>query len=174
MDMCPSTRFQGFEEEEMAPEQIPVPETVWTSSTITEEQIQLLVNRGLLRPKTEVEWKAPTGQAFPTEDDKEQVVFASFFERGFNVPTGDFFRGLLHYYRLELVHLVPNSITVVSSFIHLCEAYLGIPPHFHLWRYFFQVKKTGKAKVVGNVGFYLRPGLKVQYIDMELPDNSGG
>ena len=134
----------------------------------------MLVNRGLLRPKAEVEWKAPTGQAFPSEDDKEQVIFASYFERKFNIPTGDFFRGLLHYYRLELVHLVPNSITVVSSFIHLCEAYLGIPPHFNLWRYFFQVKKTGKAKVIGNVGFYLRPGLKAQYIDMELPDNTAG
>jgi hypothetical protein len=49
----------------------------------------------MLRSKADVEWKAPTGEAFPTEDDKEQVVFASFFERKFNVPTGDFFRGLL-------------------------------------------------------------------------------
>jgi hypothetical protein len=65
-----------------------------------------------------LEWKAPTGQRFPTEDDKEQVIFISFFEHGFNVPAGDFFRGLL-YFKLELVHLVPNSITVVSSFIHM-------------------------------------------------------
>ena len=59
------------------------------------------------------------------ENTKEQVVFASYFERSFNVPTGDFFRGLLYHYRLELVHLVPNSITVVSTFIHLCEAFRG-------------------------------------------------
>jgi hypothetical protein len=39
--------------------------------------------------------------------------------------VGDFFRGLLYYYQLELVHLVPNSITIVSTFIHFCEAYLG-------------------------------------------------
>jgi hypothetical protein len=45
----------------------------------------------LLRPKVEVEWSAPTGDAFPTEDVKEQVVFGSFFERGFNIPAGDFF-----------------------------------------------------------------------------------
>jgi hypothetical protein len=44
-----------------------------------------------------MEWKAPTGEAFPKEDDKEQVIFASFFERGFNVPAGDFFRGLLYF-----------------------------------------------------------------------------
>jgi hypothetical protein len=62
---------------------------------MTEEKIQVLLVRGLLRSKADVEWKAPTGEAFPTEDDKEQVIFASFFERRFNVPTGDFFRGLL-------------------------------------------------------------------------------
>jgi hypothetical protein len=45
-------------------------------------------------------------------------------------PVGDFFRGLLYYYHLELVHLIPNSIIVVSTVIHFCEAYLGISPHF--------------------------------------------
>jgi hypothetical protein len=48
------------------------------------------------------------GGGVPTEDVKEQVVFASFFERGFNLPARDFFRGLLFYYKLELVHIVPT------------------------------------------------------------------
>jgi hypothetical protein len=78
-------------------------------------KIQALVDRGLLRPKVELEWKAAAGEEFPTEDVKEQVVFTSFFECGFNLPVGDFFRGLLYYYKLELVHLVPNSITVVNG-----------------------------------------------------------
>jgi hypothetical protein len=104
---------------------IPDPQEVWVWSTMTEAKIQALVNRGLLQPKEEVEWRVAAGEEFPSEDVKEQVVFASFFERGFNLPVGDFFRGLLYYYQLELVHLVPNSITVVSTFIHFCEAYLG-------------------------------------------------
>jgi hypothetical protein len=117
---------------------IPDPRTAWVRSTWTEAQIQASFDRGVLRPKVEVEWRAAAGEEFPSEDVKEQVVFASFFERGLNLPVGDFFHGLL-YYRLELVHLVPNSITVVSTFIHFCEAYLGISPHFLLWRYFFCV-----------------------------------
>jgi hypothetical protein len=129
---------------------IPDPHTAWVRSMMTEVKIQALVDRGLLRPKAEVEWKAATGEEFPTEDVKEQVVFASFFKRGFNLPVGDFFRGLLYYYTLELVHLVPNSITVVSTFIQFCEAYLGISPHFLLWRYLFCVKRTGKRS--GPVG----------------------
>jgi hypothetical protein len=111
-----------------------------------EAKIQSLVDRRLLRPKAEVEWKTTDGEKFPTEDVKEQVIFASFFERGFNLPVGDFFRSLLFYYKLELVHLVPNSITVGSTFIHFCEAYLGISPHFLLWRYLFCVKSTGRGR----------------------------
>jgi hypothetical protein len=116
---------------------IPYPCIVWVRSTMIEAKIQSLVDRGLLRPKAEVEWKAAVGEEFLTEHVKEQVVFSSYFERGFNLPAGDFFCGLLYYYKLELVHLVPNSITVVSTFIHFCEAYLGISPHFHLWRHLF-------------------------------------
>jgi hypothetical protein len=125
---------------------IPDPRTVWVRSTLPEAKIQSLVDRTLLRPKAEVEWKTTDGEKFPTEDVKEQVIFASFFERGFNLPVGDFFRSLLFYYKLELVHLVPNSITVVSTFIHFCEAYLGISPHLLLWRYLFCVKSTGRGR----------------------------
>jgi hypothetical protein len=119
---------------EMAAEAACLPDlqAAWVRSTMTEAKIQALVDQGLLWSKTELEWRAAAGEEFPSEDVKEQVVFASFFERGFNLPAGDFFRGLLYYYRLELVHLVPNSITVVSTFIHFCEAYLGIPLHFLL------------------------------------------
>jgi hypothetical protein len=154
---------------------IPDPQTVWVRSTMTEAKIHAFVDCGLLRPKAEVEWKAATGEEFPTEDVKEQVIFASFFERGFNLPVGDLFRGLLYYYKLELVHLVPNSITIVSTFIHFCEAYLGITPHFLLWRYLFCVKSTGKRSgQVGAVMFCLRLGLKTEWIDSNLSDNTAG
>jgi hypothetical protein len=154
---------------------IPDPRAVWVQSTVTKDKIQVLVDRGLFRSKAEVDWRAAAGEEFPTEDVKEQVIFASFFERGFNLPAGDLFCGLLYYYRLELVHLVPNSVTVVSTFVHFCEAYLGIPPHFLLWRYFFCVKSTCKRSwPVGAVMFNLRLGLKAEWIDTDLPDNTAG
>jgi hypothetical protein len=152
---------------------IPDPQAAWVRSMMIEAKIEALVDRGLLRPKTEEELRAATGEEFLSEDVKEQVVFGSFFEHGFNLPAGDFFRGLLYYYRLELVHLVPNSITVVSTFIHFCEAYLGIPPHFGLWRHFFCVKSTSKRSgLVGAVMFHLRSGLKAEWIATDLPDNT--
>jgi hypothetical protein len=122
-----------------------------------------------------VEWNAVVAEEFPTEDMKEQAIFASYIERGFNLLVGDFFTGLLYYYKMGLVHLVPNSTTIVSTFIHFCEAYLGISPHFLLWRYLFCVKSTGKRSgPVGALMFCLRLGLKTEWIDSDLPDNNSG
>jgi hypothetical protein len=36
------------------------------------------------------------------------------------------------------------------------------------------MKKTGKGKVVGSVGFMLRRNMKSEYIDLTLPDNTTG
>jgi hypothetical protein len=101
---------------------------------VTEELIQSLADRGLLRPKSQAGWRSAAGEGFPTEGTGETVIFLAHIERGFGVPAGDFLRGLLDFYRIELVHLAPNSITIISTFIHLCEAYLGITPHFPIWR----------------------------------------
>jgi hypothetical protein len=71
-----------------------------------------------------------------------------------------------------VVHLIPNAITMISSFIHLYEAYLGIPPHFHLWWHLFELKKTGKSVIMGSIRFMLRRYMKPEYIDLVLPDNT--
>jgi hypothetical protein len=164
----------GFEEGKMEKPAIPDPSTVWETSTVTEEQIQSLVDRGLMRPKSQVGWRPAAGEAFPTEGTGEIIVFIMHIECGFGVPAGNFLRGLLQFYHIELVHLTPNSITIIATFIHLCEAYLGIAPHFHLWRHFFELKKTGKGLVVGNVSFMLHRNMKLEYIELALPDNTTG
>jgi hypothetical protein len=133
-----------------------------------------LATRGLLRPKTEVGWRLAVGEEFPTEGAGETVVFLAHIKHGFGVLASNFLCGLHFFYRIELVHLVPNSITIISTFIHLCEAYLGIVPHFHLWCHFFELKKTGKSRVVGSVGFMLRHNMKPEYVDLVLPDNTTG
>jgi hypothetical protein len=162
----------GFEEGKMEKAPIPDPSTVWEMSTVTEEQIQSLADRGLLRPKAQVDCRPEAGEEFPTEGTGEIVIFLAHIERGFGVPASDFLRRLLHFYHIELVHLAPNSITIISTFVHLCEAYLGIAPHFHFGRHFFELKKTGKGTVVGSVGFMLRQNMKSEYIDLTLPDNT--
>ena len=40
----------------------------------------------------------------------------------------------------------PNGIHHISAFVALCEGYLGIEPHFELWKYFFAVELQKKEK----------------------------
>src|SRR5436190_21017183 len=80
------------------------------------------------------------GDLFPTTNTSEVVVFEPFFYRGFALPTSKFFRGLLHFYEIKLVNLNPNSILHISTFIHLCEAFLGVQPYFALFRHIFILK----------------------------------
>jgi hypothetical protein len=40
---------------------IPNPHTAWVRSTMTNAKIEALVDRGLLRPKAEVVWRAAAG-----------------------------------------------------------------------------------------------------------------
>ena len=88
----------------------------------------------------------------PGEEEEPQppegyiVSFAHFHERGFTILAHPFFRGLLDYYQVELQHLTPNGIQHIVAFFALCEGFLGISPHFDLWRYLFVVNLV-KRKV---------------------------
>ena len=71
-------------------------------------------------------------------------------------------------------HLTPNSILHSSIFVHLCEAFLGIEPHFDLFQYFFHLKphpNDSKVDVVGGAGLQSRQGKKTKCILYELSDN---
>ena len=69
------------------------------------------------------------------------------------------FSGLLYYYGIQLHHLTHNSFVHLSVFVHLCEAFLGIEPHFELFRHLFHLKSqlnSTRLDVVGGAGVQLR------------------
>src|SRR5438046_599076 len=127
------------------------PEEVWVKSTATEEDLQKMVEDLFLPKKSLIGWHAADGELFPSTNTDEIVIFEPFFYRGFSLPTSSFFRGLLHWYGIELVNLNPNSILHISIFIHLCEVYLGIRPYFNLFRYLFNLKATQKGDQISVV-----------------------
>jgi hypothetical protein len=43
-------------------------------------------------------------------------------------------------YSLNLTHLNPNSVLQIGVFVHLCEAFLRIFPHFGLWKYLYHCR----------------------------------
>jgi len=111
------------------------------------------------------------GRDHPYENTGEVVAFTSFLEWGLGFPCSSFFSRLLHYYRIQLHHLTPNSFVHISIFVHLCEAFLGIEPHFELFRFCFHLKPQPESyvlDVVGGAALQLRQGKHREYISYSL------
>jgi hypothetical protein len=111
------------------------------------------------------------------ENVDEIVSFYHFAERGLALPTCSFFRVLLYFYGLELHHLNLNSICHIAIFIHFCEAFLGIEPHWDLFRYLFRVKPQPTSKnpsIVGSAGIQLRQQVSDKNLAYKFPSNIPG
>jgi hypothetical protein len=107
--------------------------------------------------------------------EDEIPMFARFVERGLALPASDFFKGLLGYYGVEYLNLNPNGIFHTAVFVHFCEAFLGIKPHWILFRKFFRVKPQPSAtnpRVVGGAGIQLREDAAEQYLAYKLVDSN--
>src|SRR4051812_19452701 len=64
--------------------------------------------------------------------------------------------GLLFSYQLQLHDLTPNGMLHIVCFITLCEGFLGIYPHWGLWKRLFNVKRTNSEYAVGQVGISMK------------------
>ena len=101
---------------------LPPPGITWQNSMMKEAAVQALLDAKLLQPKEVLEWRPTFDNAWQFEEHpNETIMLAHFVERGLAVPTSDFFRGILEYYKLQLVHWNPNSVLYLSIFVHLCE-----------------------------------------------------
>jgi hypothetical protein len=146
-------------------------------SVISESDLLHLVDVGVLLPKELCSWRICRGVTVLTEDTHQSVVYVPFLIHGLALPISPFFRGLLDFYELNLTHLNPNSILQVSIFVHLCEAFLGVLPHFGLWKYLYHCRPGmagGQHQLVGDASLELRRGRKVEYLGIPLKDNIKG
>jgi hypothetical protein len=79
------------------------------------------------------------------------------------------------FYGLELHHLTPSGILQMAAFVTLCEAYMGIEPHFDLWNYFFrawlQQGSNVETAALGSVDILVQSGLGVDpYFHLPMSD----
>jgi hypothetical protein len=123
-------------------------------STVDESALLKLVENHLLPSCAILQWWSAKDEDIPTLNTTEIVVLTSFFQCGFGLPAYEFLHGLLHHYKIELVHLNPNSILQTVVFVHLCETYLTIHPNFSLFKYYFFLKyqpSAAKRQIIGGV-----------------------
>jgi hypothetical protein len=68
------------------------------------------------------------------------------------------------------------------AFVALCKGYLGIEPHFELWRYFFSVTLLKKREknmldllvLMGCIGIHLRSNQAAEYMSFQLSRSNKG
>jgi hypothetical protein len=154
----------------------PDPNREWKKSKAKTEDLLGLLNSGFLQEKEVDMRRAAVGDPYPMEKNPDEIpMFTRFAERGLSLPASDFFKGLLGYYDIEYLNLNPKGIFHTAVFVHFFEAFLGIKPHWILFRKFFQVKSQPSAsnpRVVGGAGIQKREDAAEQYLSYKLIDSN--
>ncbi|KAK1664968.1 hypothetical protein QYE76_053127 [Lolium multiflorum] len=146
----------------------------WSASAISNRDINKLRALGFISA-SEDDIRLPGAVSRPKPPKGFTVMFTAFLFRGLSLPAHEFLRSLLFFYGIQLWQLTPNSILHLSIFITVCEAFLGIDPHWGLWRKIFYVKRHNDSNgppVVGGVGFVVRK--EVDYLDYPMKESVQG
>jgi hypothetical protein len=119
-------------------------------------------------------WRIPTAsETGPLPRPGEFILFVSFLNRGFALPSSKFLHQLLAFYDIKISDQGPHSIQQIALFVALCESYLCCPPYFPLWLSIFHGRATCMSKrnpmlvAAGGITFQVRPG--EDFIDFEQP-----
>ena len=68
---------------------------------------------------------------------------------------------------IQLHHLTPDSILHIAIFVQLCEAFLGIHPHFDLFRSLSSLNLCPNLRNIARIGgvdLQFCPGMADKYI----------
>jgi hypothetical protein len=79
-------------------------------------------------------------------------MFLAFLLHSFSLPDHEFLCGFLFVYGEQLHQLTLNSLLHITCFIMLCEAFLGVEPHWVLWKYLFLLRPSGSKDEIPELG----------------------
>jgi hypothetical protein len=114
--------------------------TSWVPSDFKQKDLDKAQANGLISANDQVIF--PSTKHIPKPPSGFRVMFLAFLLRGLSLPAHEFLRGLLFMYGVQLHQLTPNSILHITCFITLCESFLGIEPHFLLWKFLFRLRPS--------------------------------
>jgi hypothetical protein len=102
-------------------------------------------------------------------------MFLAFLLRGFSLLAHEFLYGLLFVYDLQVHQLTPNSLRHIACLITLCEAFLGIDPHWALWKYLFRLRPSGSEGEIPELGgAIVLVRSESQYLDFKMAQSFQG
>jgi putative gypsy type transposon len=174
MGKAPTTRSKGSSAasaDDVAPPKV---KGGWSKSITTKKNLDHFVKLGMLPAMETGGIRLPGDEEAPEPQAGERVMLVDFVIRGLSLPVHEFLRGLLFVYGVQLHHLTPNGILHVACFITLCECFLGVHPHWGLWKRIFNIKRqlskhSGEIVVCGGLGIQVRPD--VNYFDFQFIDS---
>ena len=122
----------------MAPRQPPV--VAWYSSALDAPNVseaslarlrRMAAARGINGAKVfKVGSATPEGQG-----STFYPFFVSAIAAGLVPPFSKFFFSVLRHYKLQALHLHPNSVLLLAIFAYYCEAHVGVQPSVALLRH---------------------------------------
>jgi hypothetical protein len=83
------------------------------------------------------------------------IFFESKLAARVGLPPSKFLSSIMNYLGCSLVHLNSNAVSVLSSFVMLCECWLGIPLDTSLFWYYYSPTRYIKT-IFSGIGFSLR------------------
>jgi hypothetical protein len=90
----------------------------------------------------------------PTVEGSTVLCFESQLVAGLGLPLRKFLSSIMNYLECSLVHLNPNTVSALTSFVMLCESWLGIPPDTSLFWYYYSPARYTKT-IFGGIGLSL-------------------
>jgi hypothetical protein len=118
----------------MAKGEIPELTDFFKRTTITEEELQAYHHHGWLTSNVlssipEVDVSTVHGSSI--------LCFETHLLTGLGLPSSKLLAAIMNYLGCSLVHFNANAIAALSSFMMLCECWLGIPPDSSLFWYYY-------------------------------------
>jgi hypothetical protein len=114
--------------------------TSWVPSKFEQSDLTKAKENGFLAGGDQVIF--PSTDRIPKPPSGYRVMFLAFLLRGLSFLAHEFLRGLLFVYDVQLHQLTPNSILHIACFVTLCESFLGIDPHWTLWKFLFRLRPS--------------------------------
>jgi hypothetical protein len=114
--------------------------TSWVPSEFSQTNLTKAQADGLIADGDQVIF--PSTERIPKPPSGYRVMFFAFLLCSLSFPAHEFLHGLLFVYGVQLHQLTPNSILHIACFVTLCESFLGIEPHWILWKFLFFLRPS--------------------------------
>jgi hypothetical protein len=145
----------------------------WIPSFFEDADLKKAKREGFMSASPEIVF--PTTEAIPSPSAGFRVMFLAFLLRGFSLPAHKFLCGLMFVYGVQLHQITPNSLLHIACFITLCEAFLGIEPHWVLWKYLFRLCPSGSKGEIPELGrAIISVRSESQYLDFKMAQSVQG